>query len=42
MRFWNHNEIDEPVRSALLSVHERVLPEIDHRSPVRHTTGDPR
>ena len=42
VRFWNHNEIDEPVRSALLSVHERVLPEIDHRSPVRHTTGDPR
>ena len=24
VRFWNHNEIDEPVRSALLSVHERV------------------
>ena len=35
VRFWNHNEIDEPVRSALLAVHERVLPEIEHRTPER-------
>ena len=32
VRFWNHNEVDEPMRSALLAVHERVLPEIEHRS----------
>jgi SAM-dependent methyltransferase len=42
VRFWNHNEIDEPMRSALLAVHERVLPEVEHRSPTRHTTDDPR
>jgi len=40
VRFWNHNEIDEPVRSALLAVHERVLPEIEHRTPERTRGGD--
>ena len=42
VRFWNHNEIDEPVRSALLAVHERVLPEVEHRSRSRRTSDDPR
>jgi SAM-dependent methyltransferase len=42
VRFWSHNEIEEPMRSALLAVHERVLPEVEHRSPTRHTTDDPR
>jgi SAM-dependent methyltransferase len=42
-RFWNHNEIDEPMRSALQAVHERVLPEIEHRPPERRrATDDPR
>jgi SAM-dependent methyltransferase len=42
-RFWNHNEVDEPLRSALLAVHRRVVPEIEHRSPERRrATDDPR
>jgi SAM-dependent methyltransferase len=32
-RFWNHYEADEPLRSALRAVFERVLPEIDHSGP---------
>ena len=36
VRFWNHNEIDEPMRSALRAVFERVLPEIEHRRRTRH------
>ena len=34
-RFWNHNEVDEPLREALVAVHERVLPELEHRTDVR-------
>ena len=40
VRFWNHNEVDEPLRSALLAVHDRVLPEIEHRTPERTRGGD--
>jgi hypothetical protein len=29
-RSWNHYEVDEPLRSALRAVFERVVPEIDH------------
>ena len=32
-RTWNHYEVDEPLRSALRGVFERVLPEIDHSGP---------
>lgn len=43
-RFWNHNEIDEPMRTALREVFERVLPEIDHSGGTRHGApgDDPR
>jgi SAM-dependent methyltransferase len=42
-RFWNHHEVDEPLRSAFLAVHRRVIPEIEHRSPERRrATDDPR
>ena len=30
VRFWNHHEVDEPLRSAFLEVHRRVIPELDH------------
>jgi SAM-dependent methyltransferase len=43
-RFWNHNEIDEPVRSALRDVFERLIPEVDHSGGTRHGVAgeDPR
>ena len=43
-RFWNHNEVDEPLREALVEVHERVLPELEHRTHVRRGVAedDPR
>jgi SAM-dependent methyltransferase len=42
-RFWNHHEVDEPLRSAFLAVHQRVIPEIEHRSPERRrAVDDPR
>jgi SAM-dependent methyltransferase len=40
-RFWNHNEIDEPLREAMIAVHERIVPEIEHRTNERRrATGD--
>jgi SAM-dependent methyltransferase len=43
-RFWNHTEIEEPLRSALLEVFTRVIPEVDHTGGRRHGTDgdDPR
>jgi SAM-dependent methyltransferase len=43
-RFWNHHELDEPLRTALREVFERVLPEIDHSGGTRHGApgDDPR
>jgi SAM-dependent methyltransferase len=43
-RFWNHTEIEEPLRSALLEVFARVLPEVDHSSGRRRGVAgeDPR
>jgi SAM-dependent methyltransferase len=42
-RSWNHYEVDEPLRSALRAVFERVVPEIDHSAPEeRRDEDDPR
>jgi SAM-dependent methyltransferase len=33
VRSWNTHEVDEPLRSAFLEVHKRVIPELDHEAP---------
>ena len=42
VRFWNHHEVDEPLRSAFEAVHRRVAPELQHDPPADHVEDDPR
>jgi SAM-dependent methyltransferase len=39
-RFWNHHEVEEPLKSALEAVYREVLPEIEHGSSPRHGSDD--
>ena len=40
VRFWNHHEVDEPLRSAFEAVHRRVVPELEHARRRRRTPED--
>ena len=39
-RFWNHHEIEEPLKSAFEVIHRRIAPELNEAPPTRRGTSD--